>query len=98
MTRVFIADALKEERSALRLVLLDLKMRVIGEAADWETTLAKAPTSGLDILLVDWDLLPDDLGVQALAKLREACPGAMARAQGARRRRPAKPWAIVRSR
>jgi len=27
------------------------------------TTLAKAPTTGLDMLLVDWDLLPVDLGV-----------------------------------
>jgi DNA-binding NarL/FixJ family response regulator len=27
------------------------------------------------MLLVDWNLLPIDLGVQALAKLRVACPG-----------------------
>ena len=30
-----------EERSALRLLLLDLNMEVVGEAADWSTTLAK---------------------------------------------------------
>ena len=66
-----------EERSALRLLLNDLKMEVVGEAADWSTTLAKAPTSRLDMLLVDWDLLPPDLGVKALAKLREACPKAI---------------------
>jgi hypothetical protein len=40
MTRVFVADAKLEERSALRLLLLDLKMEVVGEAADWFTTLA----------------------------------------------------------
>ena len=77
MTRVYIADALIEERSALRLMLLDLGMEVVGEASDWPTTLANAPTTGLDMFLVDWDLLPIDLGVQALAKLRTACPNAL---------------------
>ncbi len=33
MTRVYLADAKPEERSALRLLLLDLKMEVVGEAA-----------------------------------------------------------------
>src|SRR5574341_539281 len=55
MTRVYIADARLEERSALRLLLLDLKMEVVGEAADWITTLANAPATGLDMLLIDWD-------------------------------------------
>jgi len=77
MTRVYVADAQPEERSALRLVLLDLKMDVVGEASDWSTTLAKAPITGLDMLLVDWDLLPVDLGVQSLAELRLACPNAI---------------------
>ena len=77
MTRVYIADAKHEERSALRLLLLDLNMEVVGEAADWYTTLANAPTTGLDMLLVDWDLLPPELGVQALAELRLACPNAI---------------------
>ena len=75
MTRVYLADALLDERSALRLMLLDLKMEVVGEAADWPTTLANAPATRLDMLLVSWDLLPIDLGVQALAKLRVACLG-----------------------
>jgi DNA-binding NarL/FixJ family response regulator len=77
MTRVYLADTKTEERSALRLLLLDLKMEVVGEAADWETTLANAPATLLDMLLVDWDLLPDNLGVQALAELRLACPNAI---------------------
>jgi DNA-binding NarL/FixJ family response regulator len=77
MTRVYLADAKSEERSALRLLLLDLNMEVVGETADWNTTLANAPASGLDMLVVDWDLLPVDLGVQALTELRLACPSAV---------------------
>lgn len=74
MTRVFIADAQHEERSALRLLLLDLKMEVVGEAADWFTTLVNAPATHLDILLVDWSVLPINDGPQALTELRLACP------------------------
>jgi DNA-binding NarL/FixJ family response regulator len=74
MTRAYIADSRREERSALRVLLLDLKMEVVGEAADWATTLINAPATRLDMLLVDWDLLPIHLGVQALAELRLACP------------------------
>ena len=77
MTRVYLADAHHEERSALRLVLLDLNMDVVGEAADWLTTLAQVPATSLDMLLIDWDLLPIDLGVQSLAELRLACPYAI---------------------
>ena len=76
MTRVFLADALTEERSALRLMLLDLKMEISGEAADWPTTLAQAPISRTDMLLVDWDLLPS-APVAALDELRKACPEAL---------------------
>src|SRR3990172_13304653 len=76
MTRVYLADAKPEERSALRLVLLDLKMEVVGEAADWATTLAQAPISRSDMLLIDWDLLPNSPS-EALEKLRKACPAAL---------------------
>src|SRR5687767_2733436 len=76
MTRVYLADAKPEERSALRLLLLDLKMDLSGEAADWLTLLAEVPVSRSDILLVDWDLLPSSPGV-ALADLRSACPTAL---------------------
>ena len=77
MTRVYVADALIKERSALRLLLLDLKMEVVGEAADWSTVLADAPATQLDMLVVDWALLPSDLGAQALAELRVLCPKAI---------------------
>jgi DNA-binding NarL/FixJ family response regulator len=76
MTRIYLADGLTEERSALRLVLQSLDMQVVGEAADWPTTLAQAPATHLDMLLVDWDLLPAESGT-ALAQLRAACPVAI---------------------
>jgi DNA-binding NarL/FixJ family response regulator len=76
MTRVFLADALTDERSALRATLLDLHMEIAGEAADWTTTLARAPASRADMLLVDWDLLPK-AAHEALDKLRKACPAAL---------------------
>ena len=77
MTRVYVADALKEERSALRLVLLDLNMEVVGEAADWATALAQAPISRTDMLLIDWGLLPRNTPSSALDELRRACPAAL---------------------
>ena len=74
MTRVYVADAKTEERSALRLLLLDLNMDVAGEAADWTATLNLAPHTSPDMLLVDWDLLPVHSEAQALAHLRTVCP------------------------
>ncbi len=76
MTRVFVADAKPEERSALRLMILDLKMDVVGEAADWPTTLAQAPVCRTEMLLIDWDLLPNS-PTAALDELRRACPAAL---------------------
>ncbi len=77
MIRVYLADALTEERSALRLMLLDLNMEVIGEAADWATALAQAPINRTDMLLIDWDLLPSISPSTALDQLRRACPAAL---------------------
>ena len=77
MTRVYLADALTEERSALRLMLLDLNMELAGEAADWATALAQAPVSFTDMLLVDWNLLPRTSPTAALEELRRACPAAL---------------------
>ena len=73
MPRVYLADAKPEERSALRRLLLDLKMEVVGEAADWPTTLAQAPVSRTDRLVEDWDLLPSAPDA-AVEELRKACP------------------------
>jgi len=77
MTRVYVADALTAERSALRLMLLDLNMEVVGEAADWATALAQAPVSRTDMLLIDWGLLPRTRPNAALDELRTACPAAL---------------------
>ena len=77
MTRVYVADARPEERSALRLLLLDLKMEVVGDAADWFTTLVQVPISRVDMLLVDWDLLPINAPNAALDGLRKACPSVL---------------------
>ena len=77
MPRVYIADAKPEERSALRLLLLDLKMEVVGEAADWTTTLSDAPATRLDLLLIDWNLLPRSIPNTALNQLRRLCPAAL---------------------
>jgi DNA-binding NarL/FixJ family response regulator len=76
MTRVFIADARPEERSALRQLLIDLNMEIVGEAADWSTTLTQAPVKCTDMLVVDWDLLPDSPNA-AVEDLRKACPAAL---------------------
>lgn len=73
MTRVFLADALPEERAALRLLLLDLEMEVVGEAGDWSTILAEIRGSSADMLLIDGNLLPE-IPVTALAELRKVCP------------------------
>ena len=77
MTRVYIADALTKERSALRLLLLDLNMEVVGEAGDWLTTIANAPATGLDMLVMDWTLLPMQTGPESLVNLRTLCPQEM---------------------
>lgn len=76
MTSVYLADALPEERAALRLLLFDLDMDVIGEAGDWPTILAEAGSCHTNMLLIDGDLLPGVPSV-ALAELRERCPTAI---------------------
>ena len=72
MTRVFLADAKSETRSALRLLLVDLKMQVVGEAIDWPGAMAQVPITNPDMLVVDWEL-PAGIGA-ALADLRVSCP------------------------
>ena len=49
-------------------------MQVVGEAADWPTVLALAPATRPDLVVVDWGLVADELGV-ALPKLRGKLPG-----------------------
>jgi len=76
MTRVFISDAKSEERAALRIVLLDLNMELAGEATDWPATLVQVPINRIDMLVIDWDLLPNAPGT-GLDEIRRACPDAL---------------------
>jgi DNA-binding NarL/FixJ family response regulator len=74
MTRVFLADSQPEVRSALRLLLLDLDMQVVGEAADWAAVLKKAAGTRPDMVVVDWELIPTG---SSLPALRATCPAAV---------------------
>ena len=47
---------------AFRLMLQDLNMQVVGEAADWPTALALAPATRPDMVVVDWGLVADGSG------------------------------------
>jgi DNA-binding NarL/FixJ family response regulator len=72
MIRVYIASMKPEERSVLRRMLLEQNMQVVGESADWFTTLAKAPATNFNLLLVDWDMLPMNAAT-GLSEIRQAC-------------------------
>jgi DNA-binding NarL/FixJ family response regulator len=74
MMRVFVADNQPEVRSALRLLLQDLDMQVVGEAANWATALAQTSGTQPDIVVVEWDMIPADT---SLAELRATCPAAI---------------------
>ena len=76
MSRVFIAASQSVQRFAIRLLLMDLDTEVVGEAADWSTTLSQASICRTDRLVVEWNLLPNPASV-ALEKAREACPDAL---------------------
>jgi DNA-binding NarL/FixJ family response regulator len=73
MTRVFVANRQPEARSAFRLLLLALDMQVVGEAADWATTLSNVPATFPDIVMIDGNLLSSSAGA-TLAELRPLCP------------------------
>jgi two-component system, NarL family, nitrate/nitrite response regulator NarL len=76
MTNVLLAAPQPDVRAALRLLLLDLNMGVVSEAADWATTLALAPEIQPDMVLVDWELIPLESG-NTLPQLRAVCPAAV---------------------
>jgi len=71
MTRVFLADSQPEVRSAIRLLLNDLNMQVVGEANNWSTTLIEASGTRPDMVVIDWDLIPTNT---SLLELRATCP------------------------
>jgi DNA-binding NarL/FixJ family response regulator len=72
MKRVYLADAHSDERSALRLLLVEMNLKVVGEATDWSTALIQAPATRPDMILVDWGLVAAGSGT-SLIELRQAC-------------------------
>jgi len=76
MKRVYLAVAHPDERSALRLMLGHLNLQIVGEAADWPSTLAMAPATDPNMVLVDWGLVSTESGA-ALMDLRNACTAAL---------------------
>jgi len=76
MIRVYLADAMLTERSALRFMLLDLNMEIAGEADNWSTALVETPICHTDILIVDSELLPGSSNIP-LDEVRKACPKAL---------------------
>ncbi|CUS04872.2 putative two-component response regulator [Candidatus Promineifilum breve] len=74
MTRVFLADSQIATRSAFRLVVQDLNMQVVGEAADWFSAMTQASGTQPDMLVVNWDLIPTN---SSLVELRATCPAAV---------------------
>ena len=77
MTRVFLANAESDQRQALRELLQSLKMKIVGESIDWSTTLAMAPKTRLDMLLIDWSMFPTNTGDLSRTQLRQAFPNAI---------------------
>ena len=73
MTRVYIANSKTQERTALRLMLQNLDMEVVGDASDWSAVLTGVPKTQPDILMVDWEILPVNPATH-IAALRQACP------------------------
>ena len=76
MKRVYLADANVDERLALRLLLMDLNMQIVGEASDWATTLRLAPDTRPDLVVVDWNLVAAGSGT-GLRELRKDCMAAL---------------------
>ncbi len=62
-------------RGLIALLALDRSVSVAGEAGDAGEAVRVAQSAQPDVILLDLDL-PGASGVQAIASLREACPGA----------------------
>ena len=76
MIRILLAIPQSDMRKALRLLVQDLGMEVVGESADWDSTLALAPTTRPNMIVIDWDLTPLGSG-NTLPQLRAVCPTAV---------------------
>lgn len=76
MKRVYLANGHPDERLALRLLLVDLNLKIVGEGADWSSTLRLAPATWPDLVVVDWGLVAAESG-DSLIELRKACKAAV---------------------
>jgi DNA-binding NarL/FixJ family response regulator len=76
MKRVYLADTQIDQRLAFRILLQNLNMQVVGEAANWATVLAQAPATRPDMILVEWELVAAGSGPDLL-ELRRACSAAV---------------------
>jgi DNA-binding NarL/FixJ family response regulator len=76
MNRVFLAGARSDDRSALRLLLEELHMQVVGDSTGWSGVISLGPTTHPDTVAVDWGLV-STRSVVALKELRIAFPTAV---------------------
>jgi DNA-binding NarL/FixJ family response regulator len=72
MIKVFIVDTSPEERSALRWMLKDLNMQVVGEASDCSTLFNEVPKTNPDLVLIDYALVRSDINF-SVGKIRAIC-------------------------
>lgn len=72
MIKVYIADASPQERAALRWMLKDQKMQIVGEASDLLTLFSEAPLTKPDLILIDYALVRSDSNY-SIEKLRGIC-------------------------
>jgi len=74
--RILLADDQPKVRSALRLLLEEEGLDVVGEASDAEQALEQTAEREPDLVLLDWEL-PGQGGPAAVAGLRDAQPGVL---------------------
>ena len=75
MMHVFLAAFQIDARAALRLLLFNSGMQVVGESADWATTLHLAQETQPQLVLIDAELIPC-VTHNRLTPLRHICPTA----------------------
>lgn len=74
--RIFLADDHAVVRAGLKALLLsEPGLHVVGEAADGEETVARAPKLKPDVVVLDLSM-PKLSGVEAALRLRQECPEA----------------------
>jgi len=70
---VLLSAFQSDARAALRLLLSNLEMKVVGESVDWATTQKLAQAIQPALILIDSELIPQEAG-NMLKPLRQICP------------------------